>query len=857
MILNERLFENTSSNEDKELSIEDMFKYLKEYPQYNHQYTRPVKYNNLGLSDEQVDEFFEFLNDEYDGLDEFWNQNAYLAQNIYQEGRLGGHLVLDSDILEPMIFDDEQSVSDMVEHNLEDNYDPNNDDGTYDERQKQTAREEIEKEIKDSYITLKDFDDRVNELIDNLKATLDARIENKANNKDLDEDIKKTESGKWVSSVRNIKVEPGYHEWIISVNNIPYYSFGDITDILDIYTNAEDFANDELENFKELSFQYFNGNEKIDSFTDDAQKIGKLTPEETANVYYGIIDMYNYYKGLTEDIEKTKSGKWVNVGKEGTHGEFTTKKAAREQQKAMFAQGFKGEALENIQRFKWELFDQNDNLIDSESGFASEEEAKQNAIREIDVYDTILKRHPEYTFRVKEFVENIDSDDDRFDMVDDTNESFDPASVVDTIREFLQEHPFENEAHNTSEDFEEYVANELFNKEVKELTSEESYAISEVWESLNESLGKESFKPISHKQAKKCLKVKDESLYQTDSVSGNKMTFEVSDDGKFIVKDGEKVILNTKVVDVQDTRNQIKSMQDIEILQEDLNENLDDEVAKEVEMIFSSADETFPNRMLSRLKSDFKYILGAVKDNAEKDNESVSLNTINKHLWFHDIDKQAALMKEIYERLDEKPEDLTLQDIDNFVTETKQLLNKKKAIEEDLEREFTIFFNREGFEHGSYGVVRVKATNEDEAKSKFYADKKDDKVDIEFIRPTEDEDIKKGIRLIEDLNENPGDEEEIDPTAGLETVLNDLINDENEAINGYNSAIVNFEVEGRGDLTQVFRDIIKDEQNHIGNLQKVLNEINPDTLKNIQDGQEEAEETLQSDSNSETEETNE
>lgn len=765
MILNERLFENTSSNENTELSVEDMFKYLKEYPQYNHQYTRPVKYDDLGLSDEQVDEFFEFLNDDQDGLGEFWNQNAYLAQNIYQEGRMGGHLVLDSDILEPMIFDDEQSVSDMVEHNLEDNYYPNNDDGTYDERQQQDAREDVEKEIKDSYITLKDFDDRVNELIDNLKATLDARIENKANNQDLDEDIK-----------------------------------------------------------------------------------------------------------------KTKSGKWVNAGKEGTHGEFTTKKAAREQQKAMFAQGFKSEALENTKRFKWELFDQNDNLIDSESGFASEEEAKQNAIREIDVYGTVLKRHPEYTFRVKEFVEDINSDDDRFDMVDDTDESFDPASVVDTIREFLQEHPFENEAHNTSEDFEEYVANELFNKEVKELTSEESYAISDVWESLNESLSKESFKPMSYEQAKKYFKDKrnidltkdmyqdimslgrgksDESLYQADSVSGNKMTFEVNDDGQFIVKDGEKVILNTKIVDVQDTKNQIKSMQDIEVLQENLNENLDDEVAEEVEIIFSSADETFPHRMLSRLKSDFKYILGAVKDNAEKDNESVSLNTINKHLWFHDIDKQAALMKEIYERLDEKPEDLTLQDIDNFVTETKQLLNKKKAIEEDLEREFTIFFNKEGFEHGSYGVVRVKATNEDEAKSKFYADKKDDKVDIEFIRPTEDEDIKKGIRLIEDLNENPGDEEKIDPTAGLETVLNDLINDENEAINGYNSAIVNFEVEGRGDLTQVFRDIIKDEQNHIGNLQKVLNEINPDTLKNIQDGQEEAEETLQLDSNLETEETNE
>ena len=50
-------------------------------------------------------------------------------------------------------------------------------------------------------------------------------------------------------------------------------------------------------------------------------------------------------KLIKEDIEKTKSGKWVNRGKEGTHGEFKTKKAAREQQKAMFARGFKGENL--------------------------------------------------------------------------------------------------------------------------------------------------------------------------------------------------------------------------------------------------------------------------------------------------------------------------------------------------------------------------------------------------------------------------------------------------------------------------------------------------------------------------------
>ena len=70
-------------------------------------------------------------------------------------------------------------------------------------------------------------------------------------------------------------------------------------------------------------------------------------------------------------------------------------------------------------------------------------------------------------------------------------ESFNPAPIIGIIREFLQEHPFENEAHDTFEDFEEYVANELFDKEVKELTSEESYAISDVWEDLQDELEEE------------------------------------------------------------------------------------------------------------------------------------------------------------------------------------------------------------------------------------------------------------------------------------------------------------------------------------------------------------------------------
>lgn len=49
-------------------------------------------------------------------------------------------------------------------------------------------------------------------------------------------------------------------------------------------------------------------------------------------------------ESICEDTVKQGS-KWVNKGKEGTHGKFKTKKAADAQRKAMFANGYKGEEL--------------------------------------------------------------------------------------------------------------------------------------------------------------------------------------------------------------------------------------------------------------------------------------------------------------------------------------------------------------------------------------------------------------------------------------------------------------------------------------------------------------------------------
>jgi len=58
---------------------------------------------------------------------------------------------------------------------------------------------------------------------------------------------------------------------------------------------------------------------------------------------------------INEDTKKIADGKWVNKGKEGTHGEFRTKKEADAQRKAMFANGYKEslkEAHPNIMPFE-------------------------------------------------------------------------------------------------------------------------------------------------------------------------------------------------------------------------------------------------------------------------------------------------------------------------------------------------------------------------------------------------------------------------------------------------------------------------------------------------------------------------
>lgn len=141
---------------------------------------------------------------------------------------------------------------------------------------------------------------------------------------------------------------------------------------------------------------------------------------------------------------------------------------------------------------------------------------------------------------------------------------------------------------------------------------------------------------------------------------------------------------------------------------------------------------------------------------------------------------------------------------------------------ETLDRETLEKFYKEllGVELGN-----VKGLKEDVEESKEIADVEVPVVVVE--EPKEEE--------------QPTEEEQ---TIGLTTVINKLIADELEAIDEYNSAIVTFETEGRGEFTDVFRSILEDEQHHMGNLEKLLNELDPSALANIKKGQLEAETQL-------------
>jgi hypothetical protein len=91
----------------------------------------------------------------------------------------------------------------------------------------------------------------------------------------------------------------------------------------------------------------------------------------------------------------------------------------------------------------------------------------------------------------------------------------------------------------------------------------------------------------------------------------------------------------------------------------------------------------------------------------------------------------------------------------------------------------------------------------------------------------EDEHLGSTERTIDDAGEIIPDSVEPGPAAGLATELNKLIRDEWEAIQGYNDAIVMAELEGFHDVAKVFKDIVNEENVHVGQLEQCMKLVSP------------------------------
>ena len=103
--------------------------------------------------------------------------------------------------------------------------------------------------------------------------------------------------------------------------------------------------------------------------------------------------------------------------------------------------------------------------------------------------------------------------------------------------------------------------------------------------------------------------------------------------------------------------------------------------------------------------------------------------------------------------------------------------------------------------------------------------------------------------LAEQLNESTiTDAQPIEDAAavGMATVISDLIKDEYESIDNYNSAIATAEAEGFTDMVRVLSEIQAEENLHVGQLQAIMNTLDPNAHL-VDDGQQEGIEQLSGD----------
>ena len=148
---------------------------------------------------------------------------------------------------------------------------------------------------------------------------------------------------------------------------------------------------------------------------DNKKTLAKMINNNASDkaIYSFLYECYEGKEDIKEDTVK-KDGKWVNKGKEGTHGEFKTKKAADAQRKAMFANGYKGESLKESTSIKEEPHEEciGNNCADENDLFPEEKYFTIVVTRSDDGEDEIID---DVTKEIADkYIDDLKRDNDEF-----------------------------------------------------------------------------------------------------------------------------------------------------------------------------------------------------------------------------------------------------------------------------------------------------------------------------------------------------------------------------------------------------------------------------------------------------------
>lgn len=214
--------------------------------------------------------------------------------------------------------------------------------------------------------------------------------------------------------------------------------------------------------------------------------------------------------------------------------------------------------------------------------------------------------------------------------------------------------------------------------------------------------------------------------------------------------------------------------------------------------------------LLDRLRSDCDYYLG-------------NGNRQEKYLWAKDVDAQIAKMKELYNSLEEKPEWLTMEDIENYEKEMKN--SKVEESTEEIElpdvcytyidstNEVAIIKKNEG----GYYPTDIDTSDMSEEQIKEYIDKQNEFLEV---TPEQADEMKRKSMFVWGKENNKLNESLLDTLTNTDKLK---INISNEAIKmlqaKFNVSVVGsydddeFEFDITGDANEVLDavDYIKEQ----------------------------------------------